>query len=48
MEDPYSDPDGLNLPDRSPEPPLKVLQVCELFKEQYIYTFLIKHDINLN
>lgn len=27
LEDPYTDPDGLSFPDRSPEPPLEVLQV---------------------
>ncbi|XP_025422673.1 peptidyl-prolyl cis-trans isomerase sig-7 [Sipha flava] len=26
LDDPYSDPDGLIVPDRSPEPPLEVLQ----------------------
>lgn len=27
LEDPYSDPEGLIVPDQSPEPPLEVLQV---------------------
>jgi len=27
LEDPYSDPDGLSVPDQSPKPPLDVLQV---------------------
>lgn len=27
LEDPFSDPDGLIVPDQSPAPPLEVLQV---------------------
>lgn len=44
LEDPYSDPDGLIVPNRSPEPPLEVLQVdnlinnysCTVFKFLYL------------
>lgn len=44
LEDPFSDPDGLTIPDRSPEPPLEVLQVILFFLLFNIYLFLTIYE----